>query len=101
MPPRAAKPLPAENRRQAQVHHFAWCDDFAAARNAALARSPAVWNLILDADKRLAQDAAGAQALVEGTRGPATAIGLLPGAWNRRGSISSWRGRCAKCPIHA
>ncbi|MCF7996766.1 MAG: glycosyltransferase [Chromatiaceae bacterium] len=62
----------------AQVHHFTWCDDVAAARNAALAHSPAAWNLILDADERLADDAAGAEALIEATRGPATRIGLLP-----------------------
>ena len=35
----------------AEVHDFAWCDDFAAARNAALAHSDADWNLILDADE--------------------------------------------------
>lgn len=35
----------------AEVFDFAWCDDFAAARNAALARSDAAWNLVLDADE--------------------------------------------------
>ena len=35
----------------AEVHAFAWCDDFAAARNAALSHSDADWNLILDADE--------------------------------------------------
>lgn len=35
----------------AEVLEFAWCDDFAAARNAALARSDADWNLVLDADE--------------------------------------------------
>lgn len=35
----------------AEVFHFAWRDDFAAARNAALERSDADWNLILDADE--------------------------------------------------
>jgi glycosyltransferase involved in cell wall biosynthesis len=35
----------------AEVHAFTWCDDFAAARNAALALSDADWNLILDADE--------------------------------------------------
>lgn len=35
----------------AQVHDFAWVDDFSAARNAALARSDAAWNLVLDADE--------------------------------------------------
>jgi glycosyltransferase involved in cell wall biosynthesis len=44
----------------AQVHAFAWCDDFAAARNAALAHSDADWNLILDADEWIE---AGAEAL--------------------------------------
>jgi len=38
----------------AQVFHFNWCDDFAAARNAALAYSAADWNLVLDADEWLA-----------------------------------------------
>lgn len=41
----------------ATVHQFAWCDDFAAARNAALAHSDADWNLILDADEWLEGDA--------------------------------------------
>jgi glycosyltransferase involved in cell wall biosynthesis len=44
----------------AEVHAFAWCDDFAAARNAALAHSDADWNLILDADEWIED---GAQAL--------------------------------------
>jgi tetratricopeptide (TPR) repeat protein len=35
----------------AEVFHFAWCDDFAAARNASLALSDAAWNLVLDADE--------------------------------------------------
>ena len=38
----------------AEVHEFAWADDFAAARNAALARSDADWNLVLDADEWIA-----------------------------------------------
>lgn len=35
----------------AEVHTFAWCDDFSAARNAALGHSDADWNLVLDADE--------------------------------------------------
>jgi len=35
----------------AQVERFAWCDDFSAARNAALAHSDAAWNLVLDSDE--------------------------------------------------
>ncbi|HEY8005110.1 MAG TPA: glycosyltransferase [Phenylobacterium sp.] len=44
----------------AEVFDFAWCDDFAAARNAALAHSDAAWNLVLDADEWIE---AGAEAL--------------------------------------
>ncbi|WP_293677005.1 glycosyltransferase [uncultured Phenylobacterium sp.] len=38
-------------RHGAEVRHFTWVDDFAAARNAALAHSDAAWNLVLDADE--------------------------------------------------
>jgi tetratricopeptide (TPR) repeat protein len=37
----------------AEVSHFGWQDDFALARNAALALSHCDWNLILDADEEL------------------------------------------------
>ena len=45
----------------AKVHHFTWCDDFAAARNEAFAHVTSDWVLILDADERLTL--AGANAL--------------------------------------
>jgi len=35
----------------ARVEHFVWCDDFAAARNAALERAGADWHVVLDADE--------------------------------------------------
>ncbi|MDP6934506.1 MAG: glycosyltransferase family 2 protein, partial [Myxococcota bacterium] len=38
----------------AKVVHFPWCDDFAAARNAALPDATGEWILVLDADERLA-----------------------------------------------
>lgn len=44
----------------AEVGYFEWCDDFAAARNAALDLADADWNLILDADEWLID---GAEAL--------------------------------------
>ena len=38
-----------------QVHHFTWCDDFSAARNAALNHVTGDWVLVLDADERLVE----------------------------------------------
>lgn len=61
----------------AQVHLWAWRDDFAAARNAALALSPADWNLVLDADEWLVGDGAAiGQALRQA--GDKRFIGLVP-----------------------
>ncbi len=37
----------------ADIHAFAWCDDFAAARNAALEHATGEWILMLDADEEL------------------------------------------------
>jgi glycosyltransferase involved in cell wall biosynthesis len=60
----------------AEVGEFAWRDDFAAARNAALALSDADWNLVIDADEWLAD---GAEAL-----GPQT---LPPGPGRFLGEV--------------
>lgn len=38
----------------AQVYHFAWIDDFAAARNFSLAHATGDWILVLDADEMIA-----------------------------------------------
>ena len=59
----------------ARVYHFAWIDDFSAARNAALAYSSADWNLILDADEWLD---AGQAPPASHIAGQAPFIGLLP-----------------------
>jgi glycosyltransferase involved in cell wall biosynthesis len=50
----------------AEVHGFTWCDDFAAARNAALAHSDADWNLVLDADEWIEDGADALAALPAG-----------------------------------
>ncbi len=44
-------------RAGARVESFAWCDDFSAARNAALQRADADWALVLDADEWLVDGA--------------------------------------------
>jgi glycosyltransferase involved in cell wall biosynthesis len=36
-----------------ELRHFAWCDDFSAARNVALAQASGEWILYIDADERL------------------------------------------------
>jgi glycosyltransferase involved in cell wall biosynthesis len=59
----------------ARVFQEQWNDDFAAARNAALAHSSSDWNLVLDADEWLV--GADRAALAEVLSGPPV-IGLLP-----------------------
>ena len=60
----------------ARVFAFAWCDDFAAARNAALDHSDADWNLVLDADEWL--DAGAGRAVLAPLFASAPCIGLVP-----------------------
>jgi tetratricopeptide (TPR) repeat protein len=50
-------------RLGAQVESFNWCDDFAAARNAALDCGEADWSLVLDADEWLVDGAVALRAL--------------------------------------
>ncbi len=42
---------------QARVLHFQWCDDFAQARNYAIAQAKGKWILVIDADEVLEQSA--------------------------------------------
>jgi tetratricopeptide (TPR) repeat protein len=41
------------SRYPISLHHFAWCNDFSAARNFALDRASGEWILYIDADERL------------------------------------------------
>jgi len=59
----------------ADVRPFEWCDDFSAARNAALEQADAEWNLVLDADEWLD---AGTELLDAACLGTAPFLGVLP-----------------------
>ena len=52
----------------AEVYERRWTNDFAAARNAALARSDANWNLVLDADEWLTEGGEYLRALKQDSR---------------------------------
>ena len=77
----------------ARVERFDWIDDFAAARNAALAHSDAAWNLVLDADEWIA---GGAESLAALRRQGADWIGqvrvasLFDSAGGRVDEAPSW-----------
>ncbi len=60
----------------ATVVPFAWCDDFAAARNAALPHVDAEWLLVLDADERLSRR--GWDAIRAAMADPTLDIGMMP-----------------------
>lgn len=58
----------------ARVERFVWCDDFAAARNAALAASDADWHVVLDADEWLI---AGGDVLLSLRETPPEVVGTI------------------------
>ena len=60
----------------AEIYSFAWCDDFAAARNAALEHATGDWILMLDADEEL--PAAQHAKLLADMKDPATIALRLP-----------------------
>lgn len=58
----------------AQVETFRWCDDFSAARNAALELAAADWHLVLDADEWLIE---GGESLLSLRTAPPDFVGAL------------------------
>jgi len=60
----------------AEVHSFAWCDDFSAARNAALEHATGDWILMLDADEELSVE--GREKLKQAMNEPAVMAWRLP-----------------------
>lgn len=87
----------------ARVAHFPWCDDFSAARNAALQLAGADWHLVLDADEWLIEGGPLLQALrhqapefvgqialhdhFDGGQAHASLSRVLPGAVRYQGRI--------------
>lgn len=82
----------------AEVSRFDWCDDFAAARNAALEQSAADWNLELDADEWLA---GGAAHLAERSLGGERFPGLVPvtSEFDLQGGIETASGCLPAVPV--
>jgi len=50
------KTLEIARSYHAEIHHYTWCDDFAAARNESIKYATGDWVLWIDADERLAAD---------------------------------------------
>ena len=62
----------------ARVAHFQWCDDCAAARNAALAEASADWHIVLDATRLTTNTQKPSQPSSE----PSACVPVLhPGVW--------------------
>lgn len=77
----------------ARVERFAWRDDFAAARNAALALSGAAWNLVLDADEWIVEGGAALAQLREQRAdhlGQIRVVSAFDGADGSVGEAPSW-----------
>jgi tetratricopeptide (TPR) repeat protein len=70
------KTVEIAQKKGAEIVHFEWCDDFSAARNAALASVRADWVLVLDCDERLATG--GAQAIRLATQQARAEAYVLP-----------------------
>jgi len=51
------KTVEVARQYRAQVKHFSWCDDFAAARNYAISQAAGDWILMLDGDEELVVEA--------------------------------------------
>lgn len=85
-------------RHGARVEHFAWCDDFAAARNTSLELAAADWHLVLDADEWLIDGGDVLLGLRETAPGFVGALQLLDQAGPRTTS-QLWLSRVLPGPV--
>lgn len=86
----------------ARVEHFAWCDDFSAARNRALELAGADWHLVLDADEWLIEGGETLQALRGTAPGFVGALQLrdrFDQAPGRQGEAMAWLSRVLPGPV--
>ncbi|MBC7544226.1 MAG: glycosyltransferase, partial [Candidatus Sericytochromatia bacterium] len=84
------------SRWGAQIHYAAWTEDFAAARNEALAHVTADWVLIIDADERLEGDLATVRRSIDDHGGDQTV--LCPLVFNHgQDAQSGTRFRVGRC----
>jgi len=80
----------------AHVTHFTWIDDFAAARNAALALTDADWCLVLDADEWIAEGGEALAAIRDAAPdfiGQLNVVSLVDGGGGRVDRAPSWLSR--------
>jgi glycosyltransferase involved in cell wall biosynthesis len=85
--------LEIARRLGARVASFAWCDDFSAARNAALALAEAPWRLVLDADEWIiagADSLAALRGVAPDFIGQVSVASVFDGAEGGVGSAPSW-----------
>lgn len=83
----------------ARVEHFAWVDDFAAARNAALALAGADWHLVVDADEWLASGAPVLATLRRQAPGFVGQVCVDSRQDGELGSVPSWISRMLPGPV--
>jgi glycosyltransferase involved in cell wall biosynthesis len=85
--------VPIARRCGAAVAHFKWCDDFAAARNAALALTNAPWRLVLDGDEWISEGGQAIAALRSASPdfvGQIRVASLITDAQGGSGHAPSW-----------